>query len=332
MPERRFELIKPAESVIQKNRKNQTGGKYYRFPSDLGAHSVILNFKQYQYGGSELKNSVDHSSIILPLPQNLQDSFRVNIGANQLGISGALAAELGAGSNRASEFAENIISTLYDSIKSIGKSTAGGLSDLSKTPMKDMLRTTLDALNKGLSGAGDITQFVVKSGLASIFPELLDAFGAGKGTAINPYAALTFSGVDMKQHTFNWTFAPKSSRESDILKDISLEIKRNILPETQSVGAAFTNGIPILNRGILRYPNMVDIFFLGLDQPYFYFFKTCMVSGFDVSYTPQGPAFLKGGKPAIVTMNMSITEADIHTREDYEEGVFETGDPNFYAT
>jgi hypothetical protein len=318
MPERRFEHIKPAESVIQKNRKNQIGGNYYRFPSDLGAHSVILNFKQYQYGGSELKNSVETSSIVLPLPQNLQDSFRVNVGANQLGISGALAAELGAGSNRALEFSENILSTLYDSIKSIGKSTASGLSDFSEKPMKDMLKPTLAALNSGLSGTGDITQFVVKSGLASIFPGLMDAFGAGKGTMINPYAALTFSGVDMKQHNFNWTFAPKSSRESDVLKDISLEIKRNILPETKSVGGDFTRGIPILNRGILRYPNMVDIFFLGLDQPYFYFFKTCMVNGFDVSYTPQGPAFLKGGKPAIVTMNMNLVEADIHTREDYE--------------
>jgi hypothetical protein len=318
MPERRFEHIKPAESVIQKNRKNQIGGNYYRFPSDLGAHSVILNFKQYQYGGSELKNSVETSSIVLPLPQNLQDSFRVNVGANQLGISGALAAELGAGSNRALEFSENILSTLYDSIKSIGKSTASGLSDLSKKSFKDMLSTMRNALNSGLSGTGDITQFIVKSGLASIFPGLMDAFGAGKGTMINPYAALTFSGVDMKQHNFNWTFAPKSSRESDVLKDISLEIKRNILPETKSVGGDFTRGIPILNRGILRYPNMVDIFFLGLDQPYFYFFKTCMVNGFDVSYTPQGPAFLKGGKPAIVTMNMNLVEADIHTREDYE--------------
>ena len=318
MSERRFGLIKPAESVIQKNRKNQIGGNYYRFPSDLGAHSVILNFKQYQYGGSELKNSVDTSSIVLPLPQNLQDSFRVNVGANQLGISGALAAELGAGSNRALEFAENNLSTLYDSIKSIGKSTASGLSDLSEKSFKDMLSTMRNALNSGLSGTGDITQFVVKSGLASIFPGLMDAFGDGKGTMMNPYAALTFSGVEMKQHNFNWIFAPKSNAESNVLKDISLEIKRNILPETKSVGGDFTGGIPVRNRGILRYPNMVDIFFLGLDQPYFYFFKTCMINGFDVNYTAQGPAFLKGGKPAIVTMNMNLVEADIHTREDYE--------------
>ena len=322
MPERRFELIKPAESVIQKNRKNQTGGKYYRFPSDLGAHSVILNFKQYQYGGSELKNSVDHSSIVLPLPQNLQESFRVNVGANQLGSSGALAAEIGA-STTDFESLGDTFSTLYDSIKAIGKSTASGISDFSEKKLENMLTSTLNALKIGLSGTGDIAQFVVKSGLASIFPELMDAFGSGRGTAINPYAALTFSGVDMKQHTFNWTFAPKSSRESNVLKDISSEIKRNILPETQSVGGISTIGFPILNRGILRYPNMVDVFFLGLDQPYFYFFKTCMINGFDVNYTPQGPAFLKGGKPAIVTMNMNLVEADIHTRYDYEMEEFE---------
>ena len=322
MPERRFELIKPAESVIQKNRKNQTGGNYYRFPSDLGAHSVILNFKQYQYGGSELKNSVDHSSIILPLPQNLQDSFRVNVGPNQLGTSGALAAEIGAATTDFRSLGD-ALSKLYGSIKSIGKSTASGLSEFSEKDVKGMLTTALETLEKGVSGAGDVTQFLVKSGLASIFPGLMDAFGAGRGTAINPYAALTFSGVEMKAHNFNWTFAPKSNDESGVLRNITAEIKRNILPETQSVGGNAFSQLPVLNRGILRYPNMVDIFFLGLDQPYFYFFKTCMINGFDVNYTPQGPAFLKGGKPAIVTMNMNLVEADIHTRYDYEMEEFE---------
>jgi hypothetical protein len=42
-----------------------------------------------------------------------------------------------------------------------------------------------------------------------------------------------------------------------------------------------------------------------------------MVQGFTVNYTPNGLALVKGGKPAIVGLNMTLVEADIHTSEDF---------------
>ena len=49
-----------------------------------------------------------------------------------------------------------------------------------------------------------------------------------------------------------------------------------------------------------------------------YYFKRAMVSQFEVNYAGSGsPAFVEGGKPAVVTMTMNLTEIDIHTSEDY---------------
>jgi hypothetical protein len=45
-----------------------------------------------------------------------------------------------------------------------------------------------------------------------------------------------------------------------------------------------------------------------------------MIDNFDFNYSPQGMAVLRGGKPAIVTMGISLKEMDIHTAEDYTDG------------
>jgi hypothetical protein len=42
-----------------------------------------------------------------------------------------------------------------------------------------------------------------------------------------------------------------------------------------------------------------------------------MVQQFNIDFTPHGIALLRGGKPAMVNMNMNVIEADIHTSEDY---------------
>ena len=74
-----------------------------------------------------------------------------------------------------------------------------------------------------------------------------------------------------------------------------------------------------LGRGLLRYPSMVDAFFHGINTDFFYKLKTCMVSQFNVDYTPNGIALNKGGKPSAVRINMIMTEAAIHTKADYQE-------------
>jgi hypothetical protein len=43
-----------------------------------------------------------------------------------------------------------------------------------------------------------------------------------------------------------------------------------------------------------------------------------MISAFAVDYAPEGIAIHKQGKPAVVRITMTMTEAAIHTKDDYK--------------
>ena len=131
----------------------------------------------------------------------------------------------------------------------------------------------------------------------------------GLGNIANPRVALSFDGVELKTHSFSWTLAPQSARESEKLRDIIQKIKRCALPTYNNTFGQKT---------FLNYPNVVDVFFLGTTEGYMYYFKRAMISQFEVNYAGAGtPAFVEGGKPAVVTMTMNMIEIDIHTSEDY---------------
>jgi hypothetical protein len=137
---------------------------------------------------------------------------------------------------------------------------------------------------------------------------IIKGLEVANGMATNPHLALTFDGVDLKNHSFEWTLAPRDPSESESLARISKKIKQSILP-TYATGTG---------RSYLKYPNAVDIFFLGTEARHLYYFKRAMVSSFTSDYAGAGsPAFLEGGAPAVVKMSMEVTEMDIHIADDY---------------
>ena len=62
---------------------------------------------------------------------------------------------------------------------------------------------------------------------------------------------------------------------------------------------------------------MVNIYLMGVDQNYYFKFKTSMISQLNVDYSPGGLSINKGGKPSQVGITMTLNEAFIHTAEDY---------------
>ena len=276
------------------------------FPHDIGHHAMILNFKKYSYGGSAHVNQVSNDSIILPLPKNLQDNLNVKVGADELGITGAIA---GSALNASSEVLADTSQSASQIRSMFRKSVDGAAEEAESTT------SMLDLLDKSVDSA----LFAARAGLGAIAPDVAKGLGAGRGTAINPYATLVFSGVDLKVHTFEWLLSPDTPKEAETLKNIIRTIQGHITPEMQGViGDVNPTG---LGRGLLRYPSMVDAFFHGINTDFFYKLKTCMVSQFNVDYTPNGIALNKGGKPSAVRINMIMTEAAIHTKADYTDTV-----------
>jgi len=292
------------QAVIDYSKDLQTP-KNLRFPlHNQGAHRMLLVFNSYKYvspgerGLNKLENVnrgnvtgpiPDGKAIIeLPLPASLEDAYNVRVQGYDAELSGALVA------GAASQFA----GAGDLSAANIGTALGGALSGTGLTP---------SALLS--SDIGEISRNVAFLGRRNLPSNLARAVDTGLGNTINPKTSLYFDGVNLKQLSFNWTLAPQDAQESDVIKDITNTIKKNVLP---SYGRAVG-----FNQAILNYPSTVDIFLLGVDQRYYMYFKTAMVQSFNVSYTPAGLAIVKGGKPAIVAMNMQLIEADIHTSEDY---------------
>tara|TARA_E500000318_G_scaffold111997_1_gene133232 strand:- start:795 stop:1802 length:1008 start_codon:yes stop_codon:yes gene_type:complete len=297
------EVITPAATVTEQRKQNLNNKMGLYFPHTIGHHAMILNFKDYDYGGGAHMREVSNDSIILPLPKNLQDNLNIKVGADELGITGSLAAE----STSGAEDAASATSQIQNKIKGMfgdAKDEAASVS---------AIESFAGVLNKGL----DTGLFLARAGLGGIAPDIAKGIGAGKGTAINPYATLVFSGVDLKVHTFEWLLSPDTPQEAETLRKIIRTIQRHVTPEMDGVlGESISKST--LGRGLLKYPSMVDCFFHGINNKFFYKLKTSMVSQFNVDYTPNGIALNKGGKPSAVRLNMIMTEAAIHTKADYQ--------------
>lgn len=267
------------------------------------AHAINFMFKQYQYGeGGEGVRGFSNfartsASVSLPLPANLQDSFSVQVGAFEMGSMGALAADALSGASVGDD-----IGTAFRA--AMNASSSGG-DGADKSAVSEGVSTAISSLQAA-------STFFGRNALDELgFGGVAGGVSVAGGNAINPHVALKFDGVDMKSHTFVWNLAPRNARESEDLARIISQFKRAMLP-SYGLGGAGAAG-----RALLNYPDIVEISFSGLDTEYFYKFKKCMIKSFDVNYTQNGPAILQGGRPAAVQMTLAVTEAEIHTREDY---------------
>lgn len=300
-------LIKPAQSVIESNRQSQTGVARYRFPEDLGAHAMIFNFKNYTYRGGEPVTTIIDSSVALPLPTNINDSYSVQLGSKDLGVIGAVTAD-------ASSMMAGGVMTGTQAMAKLASITGAAITGIESNSQ--------DGLGVIASNAANFARYISRGGL-TLLPggaEVESGISAGGGTAVNPHASIVFDGIALKTHQFDWTFSPKNSNESTLVKNIINEFKKAALPSYASPLGTSTSTGTSYDRALLKYPSMVDIFFVGLNQEYYFYFKTCMIHGMTVDYAPQGQALFKdagGSRPVLVNFKIDLIEAQIHTREDY---------------
>jgi len=276
-------------------KKDKSNIVQHRYPLTPGEHNIVLIFKNYSYNSSQggfVKGAAAESigTCTLPIPSNLVDTYSVKVGPNELGMAGALTVDALTGN--ASGLGSDVVSGLNNLAGGSGgfAESAAAVASSAKLFGQFIGRNALDSIPGG-------------GGIAS-------GIDIATGTAINPHVALKFDGVDLKQHTFNWQLSPRNEREATEINTISRFIKANMLPDYP------TQGESALSRALLEYPALVDVYFTGINQRYFYYYKTAMINTFTTDYTPNGLALNKGGKPAFVNMSMTITEAQIHTRKD----------------
>jgi hypothetical protein len=274
------------------------------FPSNLGPHATLLIFKKYKYtspSSRELnkvtsttltRQELGSAALLLPLPREIKDSYSIKISEFDQGMFG-------------------------DAISQGGNYVLGdGTID------KDAILQSvgLPSTKSMLAGIGGATGFLSSRTIGGAVigaafgggTDIGQSIEAGAGFTVNPKQALSFQGIELKRHNFSWTMAPTTPDESNTILKITNVVRKNALPSYSNAGQ--------LKRAFLNYPSTVDIYFFGIEQEYFMYYKTCMIDNFEFNYSSQGMAVLRGGKPAIVTMGISLKEMDIHTAEDYTDG------------
>lgn len=320
---------------------NTSSSQLLSFPSSGGPHTMLMTFKQYQYeyaragelsllnlsargrplsaaevrresanrrsGGARFSGQL--TGIELPIPTNLRDNDLMRIEMiTQSPIESAVGGYI-AGAANALQGSNLTLRDLPGFLQGVGADLAGtNMSDVFNQGAGALGNAVNSILNQSVGNTSRDVMYLLRSVLPTGISQVTDR---ALGSTVNPRASLAFEGVELKQHSFNWTLIPKNERDSEIIRAILKTLKQNSLPTYQSF--AGTNF-----KAYLRYPSIVDIYLLGVNPDYFVKFKSAMIRSVNVEYGSTGiVSVLKGGKPGNVSLNIDLVELDIHTAEDY---------------
>lgn len=123
------------------------------------------------------------------------------------------------------------------------------------------------------------------------------------GMYANTYDSLNYSGPELREFNFGWTFYPHSARDSETLKSIIEKIRYRAMPTTVSMGE-------------MRFPDFwkISVHFGG--QTTLMKVKNCVLTSIEVDYSGEGvPRIFSDGNPVSVKLNLSFKELQRDSRE-----------------
>lgn len=189
-------------------------------------------------------------------------------------------------------------------VKSSAQGFAGGLADVGFAAAGGngaRANSQLDALlyNAAVTKIGELS---AQGG---------EILGQLAGAIPNPHMQAIFEGVELRNHSFQWTFTPRNADESRSLRDMINLFKQNCLPAFSKLGTP-----------VLQYPPLVDIEFVPSEIRNLIKFNTCMVKDVSINYAPQGlPSFFHGTKqPTMIQLSIELIETEIQTANKYGVG------------
>lgn len=324
----------------EQERDAASAATHYRFPDKPFPHSMLLVFKQYDYSnfknesyGRVLRSGVDATgrlvgvdrgdasvslrterSIELPFPKQLQDSTKPII--NQFQRDPTMESIADSMKN----FLDGQSSTISDipgMIQNMGANVASALASGGTGGIGRAVNGVARAIGgTDVQQAAVMATYLSRSVLNALPGDIARSINTATGEIINPRETLAFEGVELRTHQFSWDLYPSNTNDSKRIQEIIKIIKRSILPRTQGISA----GDFRIGKAFLKYPHVLEMYLIGVRDDYFMKFKPCFVTDMSVDYAAGGTlGIMKGGKPAGVTITMTMQELQIETAEDYGE-------------
>lgn len=250
-------------------------------------------------GGYGTKNI--RGTVILPIPEGIQDSNSAGWGSGDMGPFQAAA--LGAGMEVVSE--GNLVKSATTAVENLFKKATGA----SQTATG---QTTLQAYfatqaTQALLGGSDFNQNLSRA----------------TGAVFNSNTELLFTGVSLRSgFSFSFDMVPRSKKESDEIKDIIRFFKS----ESAAQKGAASDGAAGL---FLKSPSVFRLRYMSGGQPHPFLnqFKICALNAMSVNYTASGTyATYSDATPVHMQMTLTFQELTPIYREDYIEAGSKTGD------
>jgi hypothetical protein len=252
------------------------------------------NNLKLQTGTEKNSKQKAEKTIQLPIPSNIGDTNQVNWGDDSLNPLAAFGAEQAGKVLNSGNFGKGLV----DAAREIGNTgreiaTKGGGQDLITKYFQSKLVNELGA---------------------NTSPEGL--LSRASGNVLNPNLELLFQGVNLRSFAFDFDFAPRDEKESNVVKEIIRIFKQSMAPKTGSntEGAGLFISAP--NIFLLKYKSGSQ------DHPYLNKFKPCALTSMGMNYTGSGSYATYADKtPVHMKLSLSFTELNPIYNEDYNSSI-----------
>ena len=291
--------------------------KTFRYPlKNIDASDDYLLIESYDYIPPKLsfsetsfaqKSSDDvgykssRGTVILPIPENIQDSNSASWGEGNMGPlqTAAMGAAMGIiGGPDPLKAGVEALKSVFNKLGAASKTAIG--QDLSQTFFASKAA-------EALTGNGDFNQ----------------ALSRETGAVFNSNTELLFNGVSLRPgFSFSFDMVPRSRTESDQIKDIIRFFKSESAAQK---GAASGEGAGLF----LKSPSVFQLKYMsgGKPHPFLNQFKICALNAMSVNYTASGTyATYSDATPVHMNMTLTFQELTPIYREDYIEAGSRTGD------
>ncbi len=227
-------------------------------------------------------------SVAIYLPPNVQDNYTTTYNASATGIIGFLAAS---GITGTKAFQDKD----FDKVSEMILGTGGAA-------LEQVLKDSGASITEALTGG---------EGAYELFNKVF-------GRSANPYMEVLFQGPELRQFTYNFTFAPKSKEEQDEVKKIIECFRFHQAPERRSDHNLF-----------LGLPAEFDIHYMyqpsgpnsnAYENPFYNKIATCVLQSVNVDYTPGKVASHQQGAPVLIKMTLQFLETEMITKEFIKAG------------
>jgi hypothetical protein len=239
-------------------------------------------------------------TVILPIPENIQDSNSASWGEGNMGPlqTAAMGAAMGIiGGPEPLKAGVEALKSVFNKLGAASKTAIG--QDLSQTFFASKAA-------EALTGSGDFNQ----------------ALSRETGAVFNSNTELLFNGVSLRPgFSFSFDMVPRSRKESDQIKDIIRFFKSESAAQ-KGAAAGEAAGLFLKSPSVFRLRYMSG----GRSHPFLNQFKICALNAMSVNYTASGTyATYSDATPVHMQMTLTFQELTPIYREDYIEAGSTTG-------